>query len=349
MSQRLGLHVRRGSYSDRWVEYCQERGIPYRAVDPFRPDLVKQAQGLRAFAWHWDHTDPRAILIARQVTQALEAGGLLVFPNSATCWHFDDKVGQKYLLEAVGAPLVPSYAFYDLESALAWIEDTSFPKVFKLRRGASSSNVRLVRTAREARKLAARAFGSGFDPVASHFSDWQAKLALHAQEGEAGGQASHLLGILRRAPRSIRNIAHINRMMQKERGYAYFQDFIPDNKFDTRVTVIGDRAFGSIRIVREGDFRASGSGHNDTSPERVDLDCVRIAFDVNDRIGAQALNYDFLFGMERQPLIVEISYAAPIYSIYDCPGHWDRALGWHDGHMYPQDAIIEDLLRGIWP
>lgn len=331
------------------MEYCREKGIPFKHVDPFRDDLIQQVAGLKAFAWHWDHTDPRAVLMARQVTHALEAMGLAVFPSSATCWHFDDKVGQKYLLEAIGAPLVPSYVFYDRESALRWVEHASFPKVFKLRRGSASSNVRLVRNASEARRIGTRAFGRGFNPVASHFSDWQAKLALHRQHGDTSGQVVRLAGIMRRLPRSIRAIAKTNYLMQKERGYAYFQDFIPGNQFDTRVTVIGHRAFGSIRFVRQGDFRASGSGHNDTSPERVDPRCVRIAFAVTERMRAQALNFDFLLGTDKQPLIVEISYAAPIYSIYDCPGHWDEALTWHDGHRYPQDAILEDLLRGFWP
>ena len=349
MSAVLGLYLSPGTYSDRWAEYCREKGVAFKEVDPFRPDLVQQAAGLKAFAWHWDHADPRAVLMARQATHALEAMGLAVFPNSATCWHFDDKVGQKYLLEAIGAPLVPSYVFYDRESALRWVEQTSFPKVFKLRKGSASNNVRLVKSRSEGRRIVTKAFGRGFKPVGSHFSDWQAKLALHQQEGETSGQLAQLAGVLLRAPRSIRAIARMNYLMQRERGYAYFQDFIPGNQFDTRVTVIGDRAFGSVRLVREGDFRASGSGHNDTNPERVDPRCVRIAFAVTERIRAQALNFDFLLGTDKQPLIVEISYAAPIYSIYDCPGHWDETLTWHDGHMYPQDAILEDLLRGAQP
>jgi glutathione synthase/RimK-type ligase-like ATP-grasp enzyme len=306
---------------------------------------MRQVEGLKAFAWHWDHGDPRAVLMARQVTYALEAMGLAVFPSYATCWHFDDKVAQKYLLEAIGAPLVPSYVFYDRASALKWIGHTSFPKVFKLRKGSASNNVRLVRSMREGRSLVTRAFREGFNPVASHFRDWQAKLALHRQHGETSGQLTRLVGILSRFPRSIRGIARANRMLQKERGYVYFQDFIPNNQFDTRVTVIGRRAFGSIRFVRRGDFRASGSGHNDTNPERIDHRCVRIAFAVTERIRAQALNFDFVLGTDRQPLIVEISYAAPVYSIYDCPGYWDKTLTWHDGHVYPQDAILEDLLR----
>jgi glutathione synthase/RimK-type ligase-like ATP-grasp enzyme len=287
--------------------------------------------------------------MARQVTAALEAMGLAVFPNSSTCWYYDDKVGQKYLLEAIGAPLVPSYVFYDRESALQWIDGTSFPKVFKLRKGSASSNVRLVHGAREGRSLVNRAFREGFSPVASHFSDWQAKLALHRQKGETSGQITRLVGILRRLPRSVRTIARTNYMMQKERGYAYFQDFIPDSQFDTRITVIGNRAFGSIRFVRKGDFRASGSGHNDWNPERVDLGCVRTAFAVTAKIGAQALSFDFVFGPNRQPLIVEISYACPAYSTYACPGHWDKTLNWHEGHLHQQDAILEDLLESLRP
>ena len=31
-------------------------------------------------------------------------------------------------------------------------------------------------------------------------------------------------------------------MMGREKEYIYFQDFIPGNDYDTRVTIIGDRA-----------------------------------------------------------------------------------------------------------
>ena len=356
MNSVLGLYLRPGSFSDRWVEYCREKGIPFKPVDPFRPDFVQQAERLKAFAWHWAHDDPRAVLMARQVTFALETKGLAVYPNSATCWHFDDKVGQKYLLEAIGAPLVPSYVFYDRESALQWIEHASFPKVFKLRRGAGSSNVRLVRSAADGRRLVARAFRTGFNPVAPYFSDWRAKLARSRQHGEPPDQKTQgetprqetwLFGILRRLPRSIREIARVNRLLQKERGYVYFQDFIPANWFDTRVTVIGRRAFGCIRFARKGDFRASGSGHADWNPKHVDMACVQAAFTVTSRMGAQSLAFDFVLGPGRQPLIVEISYCCPPYSTFSCPGHWDEALTWHDGHIRPEDAILEDLIRSL--
>ena len=31
-------------------------------------------------------------------------------------------------------------------------------------------------------------------------------------------------------------------MVPREKGYVYFQDFIPNNKFDIRVIVVGEKA-----------------------------------------------------------------------------------------------------------
>src|SRR5690606_41519867 len=66
--------------------------------------------------------DALPILFARQLIASLEEMGIHVFPDLNTCWHYDDKVGQKYLLEAIGAPLVPTHIFYDRAAALAWAE-----------------------------------------------------------------------------------------------------------------------------------------------------------------------------------------------------------------------------------
>src|SRR5690625_3021554 len=65
------------------------------------------------------------VMAARKILFALEHAGVQVFPDFRTAWHFDDKVAQKYLLEAIGAPLVPSYVFYDKEQALTWVRATA--------------------------------------------------------------------------------------------------------------------------------------------------------------------------------------------------------------------------------
>ena len=40
------------------------------------------------------------------------------------------------------------------------------------------------------------------------------------------------------------------RLHGREKGYVYFQEFIPDNAFDIRIIVCGKRAFGIKRLER---------------------------------------------------------------------------------------------------
>ena len=53
----LGIVLRPGSFSDRWVEYRQREGIPFMPVDPLRPDFLGRVRSLKGLAWHWSHTD----------------------------------------------------------------------------------------------------------------------------------------------------------------------------------------------------------------------------------------------------------------------------------------------------
>jgi glutathione synthase/RimK-type ligase-like ATP-grasp enzyme len=340
MTVQLAIHPCEGSFSGRWIAYCDEHKISYRLVNCLDSDIIAQLVSVDALLWHWHHLDPCAQLMARQVIKATEAMGIAVFPNTTTCWHYDDKVGQKYLLEAVGAPLVPTYVFYDLSEALQWIDGTVFPKVFKLRTGAGSVNVRLVRHAQEARKLAKQAFTGGFQPVASYRQDVRRRF-------RTARQRRNFLSAVKRLPKSLAHIRQLKRAMRRERGYVYFQDFIPDNQFDTRVTIIGNRAFAYTRNVRPGDFRASGSGDIVYDVQRIHPQCIPIAFEVTRQVGSQSMAFDFVLAANQQPMLVEVSYCYIPELVYQCTGHWDDQLKWHKGHLWPQDAILIDLLEDL--
>ncbi len=340
MTGQVAIHRREGSFSDRWIAYCEQQGIAYKVVNCLDSDIIKQLSSLHALLWHWVHVDPREQLMARDVIAAAEAMDVKVFPSTSTCWHFDNKIAQKYLLEAIGAPLVPTYVFYDLKEALSWIDRASFPKVFKLRRGAGSSNVRLAHSASEARALAERAFSSGFSPVPHYGQDALKRYRAAKRQGD-------LLNVVKRIPRVLATIQDNKRTMGRERGYVYFQDFIPGNDFDTRVTVIGDRAFTYTRNVRPGDFRASGSGDVVYDTGRINRKCVEIAFDVTRKVGSQSMAFDFVLGEQQQPFILEVSYCYISHLVHSCPGYWDDRLNWYDGHIWPQDAILIDLLNDV--
>lgn len=147
-----------------WTEYCSANGIDYIIVNPYDNDIIEQIKLCDVFLWHHSQTNYRDLLFAKQLLFSLQQAGVKVFPDFNSGWHFDDKLGQKYLLETVGAPLVKSYVFYDKQEALSWARETQYPKVFKLRCGAASTNVRLVHSYRECRRVINKAFGRGCPP-----------------------------------------------------------------------------------------------------------------------------------------------------------------------------------------
>ncbi len=337
---KLAIHNRPGSFSDRWIKYCSKYKIEYRLVNCYDSNIMNQLKGVTGFLWHWVHYEHEAQLAARQIISSVENMGIKVFPNMSTCWHYDDKVGQKYLLESIGAPLVPSYVFFSEDVAMEWIDNTKFPKVFKLRSGAGSQNVHLVKTRREAKKLCKTAFGKGFVPISGYFGDTKTKVRRIKNIG-------HFMDKLKRLPVSIASVLRSRRLFPREKGYIYFQDFLPHNNFDTRITIIGDRAFGFLRVNRPNDFRASGSGAIVYQSNKIDERCIRVAFEVTKRINAQSLAFDFIFDENHNPRIVEMSYCYQNKAVHGCPGYWDRKLNWHEGNIWPEDAIIEDLIREL--
>ena len=230
---KIAIHSSKISYSEKWIDYCREKNIPYKIVDCYRSDIIAQLSECDALMWHYHHKDSKDAVVARQLLYAIEASGKVVYPDFRTGWHFDDKVGQKYLLEAIGAPLVPSYVFYSANAAKQWIRQSTFPKIFKLRRGSGSANVQLVKSRRQATKLVNKAFGSGFrqyDPWGGLKERWRL-----FKKGKTTIK-DLLEGIGRFVIKT--DFEHV---IGRERGYVYFQDFVEGCTFDIRITVIGNK------------------------------------------------------------------------------------------------------------
>lgn len=338
---KLAIHNSPGSFSDRWIEYCKKNKVNYKEVNCYENDIINQLKDCDGLMWHWKQEDYKAALFARQLTLSLEKAGLKIFPNANTSWHFDDKIGQKYLLEAIGAPLVNTYVFYSKKDALTWVNTAHFPKVFKLKGGAGSINVSLIHSKKKARQIINKAFQSGFSSNNS-ISRLKDRFWVLRRDKNTAALKSVLKGFGRFVFKT-----EFERLTHNQRGYVYFQDFIPGNEFDTRLIVIGNRCFGVRRYCRTGDFRASGSGIKAYEPELFDKECIKIAFNTAERLQAQSIAFDFIF-KEGSPKIVEISYAFITGKFYDdCLGFWDNKLNWHVKAVNPQYFIIEDFLDSL--
>lgn len=312
--------------SPHWVRLLKEAGHEVREVDVYRADILAQLAGCHGFMWRHGHL-PAMRQIARRLLPVLENElGLIVYPDQHTCWHYDDKIAQAHLFEALNIPTPKTWVWFDKSQALEYAANAEYPLVLKLWAGAGSQNVTLVKSRLEAELWVRRIFERG---VASLFKE-QPTLKSRLKEavrilarGEGGAPPWEL-----------------------HKNYVLFQEFLPGNAFDTRVTVIGSRAFGFRRFNREGDFRASGSGKIDHDPQQVSAEFVRLAFDTARKLKAQSCAID---GLRRgtDPVVGEVSYTYASWAVHDCPGHWDADLNWHEGQMRPEEAQIQDFLRRL--
>lgn len=336
---KIGIHYTKAEWSfcHAWIAHCEQQNIAYKLVNAYDSDIVSQLEDCEAFMWHHNQVIHKDTLFAKQLLFSLEAAGKRVFPNYNTGWHFDDKVGQKYLLEAMGISLAPSYVFYEWEDAKAWIEGTTFPKVFKLRGGAGSTNVRLVRSKEMAFKLAKKMINRG---ISSYDKKGDVKETYRCFKLKKAS----LKDLLKSIARLVVSTPYA-RKQGKEIGYAYFQEFIPNDGYDIRVIVMGGRAFGAKRFVRENDFRASGSGFVAFERENMDERCVRMALDITRQMKAQSVAYDFVIDKNNTPHIVEISYCFNAKYAEDHAGYWDEEMIWHEGTFNPLQWIVDELIK----
>jgi hypothetical protein len=212
--------------------------------------------------------------------------------------------------------------------------------VFKLRGGAGAENVKLVRDESQARSLIRRSFGRGFNQKSRLYL--LKERLWHVRRDRT---LKSLWNVWRGLARLVIPTAD-ERARRIERHYAYFQDFIPHNDHDIRVIVIGRRAFAIKRMTREGDFRASGSGRIIHDRAAIPDICLGVSFDAARRLGTQCVAFDFVF-LDRQPLVVEVSYAFARAGYLACPGFWDDQLNWHEGYFHPEHFMVEDFVHAV--
>lgn len=332
---KVAIHNSNTDLTLQWIEYCIDKGIDYVIVSAYDSNIIETISDCDIFLWHHHHGDYRDVNFAKQLLNSIESMGLTVYPNHDTGWYFDDKVGEKYLFEALNIPTVPSFVFYDATSALEWARKTNYPKVFKLRGGAGSSNVKLIRSFSQSSRYIRKSFSSGFSPFSritylkERFIQWKSG-------------RENIISIFKGLYRLIKLPYGVS-LLPRQKGYVYFQEFMPNNSYDTRVVVIGGKyAFAEKRYVREGDFRASGSGMFDYRD--IDLKIVKIAFDAAKVLKAQSIAFDFIYDSFGNPLIVEMSYAFGTHGISKAPCYWLDDMTCHTNDFVSIGGLILEQL-----
>jgi glutathione synthase/RimK-type ligase-like ATP-grasp enzyme len=314
------------NYDDIFRKILDHNLIEHITLDASDPLFWKQVARLDLFIFHWSQIDDHHQLAKTIIPIVEKTMGIKCFPDMATCWHYDNKIREYYLLRHYGFPFIHSWIFWDKQSALKWLEHAELPVVFKLKGGAGSSNVVLIKTKPQAEKLIKRMFGkgifSGQIPVRDNIA--MKYFNLYQTMHRWGGNVL----------RKLRG-EDISPDWQKHKNYVLFQKYMPNNKWDTRVTIIGDKAFAFRRFTRTDDFRASGSGVYDLDITQIDTRFIESAFNISRTLEFQSMAYDYIYDDNNAPALIEISYTFPDNTAYST-GYWDIDLVWHPGRYCTQ-------------
>lgn len=313
-----------GERTRQYVECAKQKNIVIKTVNCMSDDIIEQLEDVDALVWHWTHANYAEKRNAKNILKAVQEKGIPIYPNLNTCSFFDDKIAQKYLLEALNAPLAPTHVFFDKKQAEKWIIRAKYPIVHKLAGGAGSTNVSLICNVKEARKICKKRFAS------------------HKNLKEIFGNNTGLKKKIRYYIKGDNE-----RYMGLDKGYVLFQEFLPNNLYDIRVTIIGKKAVIFRRYVREHDFRASGSGKIDYKVSEEDKGAIIIAFQVSEILKSQTMAFDFAYAEDGQLKIIEMSYGFVSKAVQDAGGYYDNEMRWHEEPVIVESEVIEMLINEI--
>jgi glutathione synthase/RimK-type ligase-like ATP-grasp enzyme len=326
-----------GNWANSWIDYCQKNGIDYETVDCYQPFIIEKLKQFDCLIWHVGNYVLQDMIAARSILYSAKGMGLKVFPDFSTAWHFDDKLAETYLLQSINAPLPDTHMFFLLDDSIRWLEnEAEYPLIGKLRCGSGSNNIKLLKTKSEAVRYTRRMFDSGFRTHPSIF--------LKAKSQYLSSKSWEIMkGRIKKIPEFLHTLSRA-KMFPKEKGYVLFQEFIPNDGYDLKIVVIGDKLSFIGRNVRKGDFRASGGGDLFFDKCLISKNIISSAFETSDKLGFQCMGFDYVVDkLTGEGKIVEISYGFSHIALMQANGYFDRGGNWFP---VPLNAPVE-VLNGL--
>ncbi|MGE5456923.1 MAG: ATP-grasp domain-containing protein, partial [Methanococcaceae archaeon] len=248
--------------------YCENfrnilivNNIPYRILDPNSYSLMDDLRECTHLLFRHSQGDTDLRIYETIFNIAHRMYGIKCLPDFESFWQYEDKIKEYYLLKVNGFPIIESHVFWNIEHADAFLKEAHFPIVAKLPKGAASINVVIVNSPEEGRTINNQVFTRG---VRAGRLNSKSNLASFSKAGLTKFGKTALRHFLIDAG-IIKDKSYYPEW-QIQKDAILYQKFLPNNSFDQRIVVIGNRAFGARRFVRKNDFRASGSGNFDLDP-----------------------------------------------------------------------------------
>jgi glutathione synthase/RimK-type ligase-like ATP-grasp enzyme len=333
-------NIHSGNWSSQWEIYCIENKISYEIVNSYNSDVINKLKEFDIVLWHFSGYNFQDMLFARSILYAAKQMGKKIYPDFNDIWHFDDKVAETFLLQSINAPIPKSQVFFSQKHMIDWIEieKPKFPIIAKLRNGSGSHNVKKINNLNEANEYAKIMFSAGFDTSPSLLYKTKSNVI----------SAKSLKIFVKRLLRAREFLSTLKKSKEfpNEKQYVFFQEFIPNDGFDLKVVVVGDKLSFIGRKIRKGDFRASGGGDLFYERNFINKELIDSAFEISDKLGFECMGYDFVINKENNKgLIVEISYGFSHSALLNAGGYYTREGEWISEPMNVPFEILKRILN----
>lgn len=324
-------------WSKSWIKFSLTNKLFYDVINPYGNNVVSELLSYDIILWHFSNYSFKDMLISKNILFTMEKLGKKVFPSIDDAWHFDDKLAETYLLQAIKAPMPNSFYYYSLEDLKKGLVDLNFPIITKLRNGSGSHNVKLLANKNELLEYGKKMFSTGISSAPS---------LLYKASGNIKSAKSLKIFFNRakRIPEFLNSLANAKKF-NFERDYVYLQEYIKNDGYDLKIIVVGDKLSFIGRKIRKGEFRASGSGDLFYERENVSMDVIESAFETSDKLGFKCMGYDYVVDSKtKKGYIIEISYGFSHDAVLKANGYFDRKGNWFHEPLNVPWEIMQNLL-----
>ena len=325
-------------WSLEWEKLCVKLGLEHEVRDFYNTLALRNLNEGDILLWHIQHFSPTDMTFARSILEIARGIGVKTFPSYEESWHFDDKVAQLLLLKAHSFDIPDHVFFIDKHAAKSWLKTAKFPVIAKLKSGSGSNNVKLIGSEKRGNEYIEQMFGAGV-------TSGQKLVWKSASNLRSVSSLSDLFRKLKRLPdflASYRSSKHLPR----ERDYVSFQEFIPNNGFDLKVYIVGDKSLIVRRPNRKNDFRASGGGAVIFDKSLLNSKVIYAAREISRRFGFFCMGYDFVINNRTgHPVLIEMSFGFDFKTALNCKGYWNQDLDWIDDPLNVPHEILKDLIK----
>ena len=329
--------VKEPNFFPHFQRALKRKNVPFAILNVEDVEDALSAEGISVFVWNFTHNSPRDIFFGKSIIHLLEKSGVSCFPSYNDCWTYNDKLSQYLQFKHLGlsTPKTSVHFHGDSHSNL-----NTIPIVGKLRGGAGSSSVTLIRSARAMRRYKKTAFRKGHETYQfwGFVSDAFARFRIDKR-------GLSFLKFFKRVWEALFKPVSLSRINFREPGYVLLQDFIPNCSCDYRIIIANqNKAWAIRRGVRPSDFRASGSGLITSDPTDFPARLLQLAFDSAQKLQSTFVAFDFLELNDGSFQLIEYSYGLKSTAYDYCPGYWDDDLNFHTDNTHLLESAFYDWI-----